>query len=1007
MVQDRWAAYEAWNNAIEQVYFPWMEEPRPVYLSIEDEDLAQLAEVVGVPARDAMDELSAAVRGVLDRSTGPSSLFAGVRTRTQLWSRGLKYAVEQRARAHGAAVELPAAPPVLPVLAACTLAAELMHQGDDMSSGNYYGRLRQVLALDDVRAEAWVQEAYRRDVLGFWDALNRWLGAHEGDRGLRTARVVSETNHRRYIRPAVGQALVRRAEREKFVAFFQTFDLAPGVPVDEAQLEPMLDAWLDRARTPSPRLRHLWHNTATRPRVVEAAAASLLAWDGSVPRSSASDAEGGVGRGRARVRLAFELSTFPKRFCRFSVLFNTPEAGTTRDVEVITPSGNVPAVLYPAAGGEMSLGAEASMDAHLLLEGVFRVADPVGGELVRQPRAVVPFKHDGFSQLWVEAQQVQFGDELRIVVREQRAARLEALLAEVARPGWSDVTEKFSLPAGWRLYQDVEVLRAPAEVPNSIDDFAFLMPSTERQIRVGKGVRIPTRFGNKWHLGVPPEIVGASSSAEQVHIVLRDAETGEMVDGGGGTDDGAALDLSGSDLGEGKYVAELFEGNEATTTVNFELVSGRTRDEVSWHRLPGLSYPEEATLGFLGVEGEHQRRPERPLVGGVPVKRHWENAGVVAAAIRKARPALQFATIDENSCLYTGSHRIHVETPEHNSKGRPLQKYVRGECPICGLSRMFTTQHWTIRKSEHQTPVRVAPKAELPEVRHVDRARWDVLLDALNVLGGGAWSAFERVALQIDQSGLFVDQACRSLEALGHLVVQRDPRTLKPVAWEMADTRRVPTAGGAEALTGYWAPHVIEELEGCLPDGAHLVSEEQADAPMVWSLAGVGEPDDEQLTGNRWDDVEHWLENLPRMSEVLEALPRAPFLAPTDGTVTRFNVATAKWDDVDSAVTPGAFRVRRFGTDDLVRTAADIERGEAAASTVQLSKHLAALLAGKPLMAHSGTTLAVPKGADLPGMFGRVAVACSGHLPYISGNSLVYEDVPAAVAARLHALLTN
>ena len=52
---------------------------------------------------------------------------------------------------------------------------------------------------------------------------------------------------------------------------------------------------------------------------------------------------------------------------------------------------------------------------------------------------------------------------------------------------------------------------------------------------------------------------------------------------------------------------------------------------------------------------------------------------------------------------------------------------------------------------------------------------------------------------------------------------------------------------------------------------------------------------------------------------------------------------------------PGAYRVRRFSTIDLVRTAEDVQRGTIARSTVHLSKHLAALMDGRPLLAYDAS----------------------------------------------------
>ena len=79
--------------------------------------------------------------------------------------------------------------------------------------------------------------------------------------------------------------------------------------------------------------------------------------------------------------------------------------------------------------------------------------------------------------------------------------------------------------------------------------------------------------------------------------------------------------------------------------------------------------------------------------------------------------------------------------------------------------------------------------------------------------------------------------------------------------------------------------------------------------------------------------------------------------------------------------------------------------------SVQMVKHLAALHSGSPLVAYApqSETLVVPMGADLPGLYGRVAVLCSGRPPMKSPRtrSLAYRDVPLDVAEALAWLLSH
>ena len=76
---------------------------------------------------------------------------------------------------------------------------------------------------------------------------------------------------------------------------------------------------------------------------------------------------------------------------------------------------------------------------------------------------------------------------------------------------------------------------------------------------------------------------------------------------------------------------------------------------------------------------------------------------------------------------------------------------------------------------------------------------------------------------------------------------------------------------------------------------------------------------------------------------------------------------------------------------------------------VRLAKHAAALAEGKRMVGYDGETqtLYVPLGADLPGLYGRSAVLCSGLLPLEDERQRVtrYHAVPRDIAEHIAALL--
>ena len=102
---------------------------------------------------------------------------------------------------------------------------------------------------------------------------------------------------------------------------------------------------------------------------------------------------------------------------------------------------------------------------------------------------------------------------------------------------------------------------------------------------------------------------------------------------------------------------------------------------------------------------------------------------------------------------------------------------------------------------------------------------------------------------------------------------------------------------------------------------------------------------------------------------------------------------------------PGAYRTRVFP-----RTYAFVpsDSGLARIGNAHLVKHLEAVRSGVPLVAYRPRQreLVVRLGAQLPGLYERVTMLCSGAPPLrFDDGTLRYADVPPAIAAGLWARL--
>jgi hypothetical protein len=156
--------YDLWNRALAGRFFTPEHKGRPVYLQVDDETLAELAPVAGVPGDQAEDDFTRAVRHKLKRGPLDPDLF---------WEFWLDLRAWKRSSQH----EL-APPPFIALLGLCVLAASHMHRDATagIASHNYYARLNDLLGL---RTEG--QPPDFDQVTGFWLELNQWLSEdHHG-----------------------------------------------------------------------------------------------------------------------------------------------------------------------------------------------------------------------------------------------------------------------------------------------------------------------------------------------------------------------------------------------------------------------------------------------------------------------------------------------------------------------------------------------------------------------------------------------------------------------------------------------------------------------------------------------------------------------------------------------------------------------------------------------------------------------------------------------------------
>ncbi|TIC84435.1 hypothetical protein [Nocardioides sp. GY 10127] len=1015
VITDAWSEYLSWNEAIAEVLFPEVDDPQPVYLDLEDEAVEQLGLVMDVPVEDVRARLADSVRSTLGVG-GPSAVFHAHERQLARWVGSGRRTV----------------PPFLGVLAVFCEAAEQMAAADGMSSSNFLGRLQTVLGRPGDKS---VDQAYRRVAELWWGHLNRWLVDQDGARGMPTAFALSH----RFVGLTVSQALVRSADRENLKDFFTQFGLAPGAELPPSELTGLIDTWMHQVPCPvSGGLFQLWQKKDARERIAQSTSVALSTWDGR-GRQHVGHVGGGPGSrpAAAGIQLTLKIDTFPRKRLGLGIQVRFPRADEPREAKIVTAEPPVAVDLVPDLPGSLSIGRGSSVSPADALRGLLRLEDSLtGASAERKPKRLVLFREDALTRQWVEAPQVMLGEDVQLLVHDSVRPRLLEVLVQVARPGWVVSDPLPGQPDDWSRVEGVQVMTPVGDLVHQdrVDDLQPLVPLTSSSLKLAGGFALPGQLRSKWHVWGPPEIRAISDSANG--FVVRVIDLGRFEDGDvqdpetvleEWVSDGALLvrSMADLDLADGDYRVELLARGkkDPLTASTVRLRSSDTPDRRQWSRAAGVSYTAGGA-GVLGVEGPRGARVSGHVVDGerrsapdglqdLPPAAPWWRAG---EGPRSHRPEVEvrLTTVDPSSCLYTGRHRVHVETPDYRN-GRPVQSRTWGECLGCGMRRLYPTGHRQAVKLE----VTAGPAGtrhdvtELPPRRDSDNDL-TTAFDALLHTGRGSWAQLERILFQVEPSGLFVDQVARTLEVLGHLDVRRDARTLEPVAWEVAPTSLVGTEHGT-LFGGFW-PTALYTLVGeeLSRRGAQFdecpstegvtgyfvdLGAEQLRTPTVVEQ-GVS------VVDTAWRDL---VQVLPPLSEVLRSLPRTTNLPV--GQVTQFAVSDNTWRQADGAHDAGAYRVRKFATTDLFRAPSDVEAGTWARSTVQLSKHLAAHLVGRSLVAWhpEARRLTVPLGADLPGLYGRVVVAASGLPPVAERKArlLHYEDVPDELARALQHLLTH
>jgi len=991
-------SYEAFNEAVAEELFGLDQAGRPVYLLPDATAYDAIFKRAGADAGDAgLQDLLEAVRRtlVLDAS--------GVNPFKQHLSGSTRHGWNP--------IETPPSLAMLVVLAG---AADAMHAGDGMAANNYYGRLVTLLDVPAGRQERF-KSAYQGVAEDLWGSLNAWLEAWEGERGIPTAYAVGQ----RFIGLPMSQALVRQHDRERLKQVFAAEGLPPGYQMANADMEAVLDGWVNRQPSIlSNALRILWTNAAARERIAGVACLELEVWRGD----DASTATAQTTRYGA-VRLMAQLRMSPRPMVVLNLTVPAPADTNSPTVTLAGADGPVVMRLAPAGPGSLRLEDARRIDAASLLadEVSLTVAD-ANHALTRLPRRLVPMRFDDLQNCYVEVERVQLGEQSIVFAAESLRSKVEPVLRAVARPGWTVLDESTDgVPEGWLVYRGVQVFD---RFTGSVHvDLQPLLPRSSATLVLSGGFSLPGRL-RKWSSLDPPEIQAVTPDGSGLRIRVDSGDRlGNPVLIEEVESSVAVLPLTRASLPDGEYMVTLWidDAKKPSASSLLRLRSGDSPVRELAGRASGLVYrpsagalwPLAATSpdGTPDVDGARASVPAAvdPGVDMPPAKPRSRPSAPAATSRRLVRVG---RGLGDDSCMRTGMHRF-ILPPV--LPGRPVSASIEGECTTCGLVKRFAGTASRARKRAPKAVSQTLDLSALPPVTEDDSRDHAIAFDGLCHLGNGSASDFARIASQVEGNALFADVLLRTLEVLGHVDVRRHTATLRLEEFELTPATLVQLDDDLWWLVGRIPDGMVKALAGAV-DAVGGAFEDVPDQGVprrtlscTWAQIDSVLGSDERFAevGIVTSAALTLAGALPPLSSVAGGLARSP--VPAFDALAQWETAAARWTPATSIARAGAYRLGGFAPLYGLRSPEDLERGTIAIASPQLAKHVANLWVGDPLAGYheASGSVVVPLGCDVPGLYGRALALCSGRVPVVASTArmLQYPNVPRDVAAFVHTRL--
>ena len=793
-------------------------------------------------------------------------------------------------------------------------------------------------------------------------------------------------------------------------------------------------------------LRRLWSKQSNRERISEVVCAELEGWDGVLPGELRP-----VGHKLdEKIFLGAELRSHPRPAIELLLLARGGGQGAARSAMLSADvSGSAMNALGRLGDGmrfEPIPGSSwASLEPsrlvsypELLIANVSLEVPESGATCTRRARRLVLLKRNEAENLFIEVQRAELLETYLVLVVSELAGPVREMLQSSARKGLRELSHMTlpGLPPGWTGFQNVQLERIAS---TSIDDLVPLQPMARTHLALGGGLPLPGM--NVWHGDCLPELRVVVDEHNETDVAHVCAVPSRYLDGREGVDVPLG-EIAGAGVVDLSSIPELRDGDfrivvacppkgRTLATAGLRARSG------SWPRR--LEEGEDTRIGHVLLDG----RCLTPFAGRVPENRRSTNilGALVENATRPAprkrvagwptlpiRPGVSVEdSVEEGwDTAERGPEGVAEDLPICFTRAHHhwLCALRRGKEPLYSICKDCGRERWwdpPTRKRRSKSSARDSVAGDdaastsrhpaLPEIPESGEADMELVLDALSYARTGSWRSLRAITAPIDDAPWFAHEVARRLEALGHIQVEVDGRSLAPRRWCIAPPMIVEPESGPCFLAGSRSARLVravaEVVSGDLEGDVRVVR--QPDGPDVVEIHGLGSDElmllVDEINEYRGQELGLSIRPASRIAAMLPPLSTIrtflPELTTSASRLDRLDLDAGRWLPVDRMDRAGAYRLRIRPWVYAVMPTASARAQRTVIADVRLAKHLAASDASLALIGYdeSRRTLLASAGAPLPGLLERAAVLCSGRLPTRRlDGTLAYEAVPLEIA---------